>query len=144
MGVLRVLPTSVLEGMNDAGAYYYACYLCINICKYPLTRSLLISILAAYVPVALLTSVAVRHPKVAALVQKRCRLKIKNARNAFNSTSLNPIRKKLALRSEKKYKKLLSLAEDDAKKFYFGIMLGLFLNETVLMPPQELFFMKNL
>merc|ERR1712210_106484 len=44
--------------------------------------------------------------------------------------------KKLAQRSEKKYQKLLSLAEDDAKKFYFGIMLGLFLNETVLMPPQ--------
>ncbi|CBY07190.1 unnamed protein product [Oikopleura dioica] len=108
--------------MNDAGAYYYACYLCINI--------------SAYVPVALLTSVAVRHPKVAALVQKRCRFKIKSAQNAFKSTSVNPFRKKLAQRSEKKYQKLLSLAEDDAKKFYFGIVLGLFLNETVFMPPQ--------
>jgi len=122
-----MLPTSVLEGMNDAGAYYYACYLCINI--------------SAYVPVALLTSVAVRHPKVATFVQNRCRLKIANAKNAFKSTSLNPFRKKIAQRSEKKYQKLLSLAEDDAKKFYFGIMLGLFLNETVLMPPQELFLL---
>ena len=88
---------------------------------------------------ALLTSVAVRHPRVASYVQNRCRIKIQNAQKSFKSTTINPFKKKLAQRSEKKYQKLLSLAEDDAKKFYFGIMLGLFLNETVLMPPQELF-----
>ncbi|CAG5106131.1 Oidioi.mRNA.OKI2018_I69.chr1.g2697.t1.cds [Oikopleura dioica] len=122
MGLLKLLPTSVLEGMNDAGAYYYACYLCINI--------------SAYVPVALLTSVAVRHPRVATHVQNRCRMKIQNAQKSANSPTLNPFKKKLAQRAEKKYQKLLTLAEDDAKKFYFGIMLGLFLNETILMPPQ--------
>ena len=30
MGLWKVFPTSVLEGINDAGAYYYACYLSIN------------------------------------------------------------------------------------------------------------------
>ena len=94
-------------------------------------------ILAAYVPVALLTSVAVRHPRVAAHVQNRCRMKIQNAQKSATSPTLNPFKKKLAQRAEKKYQKLLTLAEDDAKKFYFGIMLGLFLNETILMPPQE-------
>ena len=34
MGILRAFPTNVLEGINDAGAYYYACYLTLNICKY--------------------------------------------------------------------------------------------------------------
>ena len=30
MGLWKLFPTSVLEGINDAGAYYYACYLSIN------------------------------------------------------------------------------------------------------------------
>ena len=64
-------------------------------------------------------------------------MKIQNAQKSANSPTLNPFKKKLAQRAEKKYQKLLTLAEDDAKKFYFGIMLGLFLNETILMPPQE-------
>ena len=31
MGVWKVVPTSWLQAINDAGAYYYACYLSINL-----------------------------------------------------------------------------------------------------------------
>ena len=33
MGLWSVMPTGVLTAINDAGAYYYACYLSINIGK---------------------------------------------------------------------------------------------------------------
>merc|ERR1712137_368752 len=50
MGVWSVFPSSVLNWINEAGPYYYACYLSINIC--------------AYVPVGLFCAGAIRHPTI--------------------------------------------------------------------------------
>jgi len=48
---------------------------------------------------------------------------------------LDPVRKQMYKRREKRWKKMLKYASDDTKSFVLGFMLGLIANETILMTP---------
>ena len=136
MGVWSVFPSSVLNWINEAGPYYYACYLSINIC--------------AYVPVGLFCAGAIRHPTIGkwtthfvkSRLQKAQNLKQKS-NNKFNNWRYN--------RMEKRWSKMVKRAENESSQFALGFtlgewlrncyviftrFLGLLANETILMPPQ--------
>lgn len=49
---------------------------------------------------------------------------------------IDPIRKKLFQRREKRWRKLLTYSSDETKSFALGFSLGLIANETILMPPE--------
>jgi len=113
MGVWKVVPTSWLQAINDAGAYYYACYLSIN--------------LAGYVPVSILCGVlAQRSPAVLQFARRVAQRRLQAANVAV-------WRRKAR---QKRWTKLVGKAENENKIFWFGFSLGLLVNETILMPPE--------
>merc|ERR1711962_1042981 len=120
MGAWSVFPSSVLNWINEAGPYYYACYLAINI--------------SAYIPVGILCAGAIRHPKIGNWttnfvknrLQKAQTLK-QNSNNSFNNWRYN--------RMEKRWSKMVQRAENESSQFALGFTLGLLANETILMPP---------
>ena len=109
MGVWSVFPSSVLNWINEAGPYYYACYLSINIC--------------AYVPVGLFCAGAIRHPTIGkwtthfvkSRLQKAQNLKQKS-NNKFNNWRYN--------RMEKRWSKMVKRAENESSQFALGFTLG--------------------
>ena len=109
MGVWSVFPSSVLNWINEAGPYYYACYLSINIC--------------AYVPVGLFCAGAIRNPTIGkwtthfvkSRLQKAQNLKQKS-NNKFNNWRYN--------RMEKRWSKMVKRAENESSQFALGFTLG--------------------
>ena len=109
MGLWSVFPSPVLNWINEAGPYYYACYLSINI--------------SAYVPVGLLCAGAIKHPTirkwtnhfVKSRLQKAQTLK-QNSNNSFNNWRYN--------RMEKRWSKMVTRAEDESSTFALGFTLG--------------------
>ena len=110
MGLWSLFPTSALHAVNDQGAYYYACYLSINI--------------ACYIPVGFACSIAVRNPKIRnwtrSLVEKRLLKSQKLQKKKF----IDPLRMWRYKQREKRWKKLYNYSNDDNKLFYFGFILG--------------------
>merc|ERR1711868_82632 len=74
MGVWSVFPSSVLNWINEAGPYYYACYLSINIC--------------AYVPVGLFCAGAIRHPTIGKWTTHFVKSRLQKAENQSSQFAL--------------------------------------------------------
>lgn len=113
MGVWKIVPSSWLEAINDAGAYYYACYLTINI--------------TGYIPVSVLCGfVAQRSPRVLQFARRV-------AQNRLEAANVAVWRPKAR---QKRWTGLMKKANDENNIFWFGFSLGLLVNETILMPPE--------
>jgi len=122
MAILRFFPTFALEKINDLGAYYYACYLSIN--------------LASYVPVALACATAIRNKRVRTWTNHLIERRLALARTKVAKKPLDPVRKFFYKKREKRWAKMQIYARDETKSFALGFTLGLIANETILMPPE--------
>ena len=111
MGLWSVFPSPVLNWINEAGPYYYACYLSINI--------------SAYVPVGLLCAGAIKHPTIRKWTNHFVKSRLLKAQtlkqksnNSFNNWRFN--------RMEKRWLKMVKRAEDESSTFALGFTLGQF------------------
>ena len=117
MGLWSVMPTSMLTAINDAGAYYYACYLSINIGRF--SNFLLFYKLtsATYVPAAIFCGVvAQKSPKVSEFARRIAQRRLEAAKTA----TWRPKGR------QKRWTKLIKKADDENRRFWFGFSLGSF------------------
>ena len=140
MGLWSLFPSSALNAINDQGAYFYACYLSINI--------------ASYIPVGFACSIAVRNPYIRDWTRNLVKSRLLKAQKLQTRKFVDPIRKWRYRAREKRWGKLYNYSNDDNKLFYFGFVLGtplllisisininilgLVANESILMPVELL------
>ena len=111
MGLWNLFPTSALNAINDQGAYFYACYLSINI--------------ACYVPVGIACSIGVRNPKIREWTRHFALGRYLKAKKLQTKKFLDPFRKWRYKSRQKRWTKLVHYSNDDSKLFYFGFTLGM-------------------